>query len=199
MNTQKNNFELYRSAFDEVHASDELMRKVKNMTESKPKKKIYVFRKVLYVAAAVAVLLVASNVITYAATGETWVEQVMVNITLNGEQTEVPITHTVNDDGSQEYEYNYEVKDGDGTPAVNFSIEGDDPSYMEINTHSYDVVNEDEKTYFVDTCDENLKVDITEDIKDGTAEGTFEQYGLKYNFTIEESDDGYLISVDIAE
>ena len=80
MNKYKDNYDFYKSTFDEIHASDELLRKVKNMTEAKPKKKIYAVRKVLYVAAAVVIMLVASNAIVYAATGETWVEKIAVHV-----------------------------------------------------------------------------------------------------------------------
>ena len=39
MNQYKSNHEFYQSVFDEVHASDELIMKVQNMTDNKTKKK----------------------------------------------------------------------------------------------------------------------------------------------------------------
>lgn len=193
MNKQNNFSELYKSAFDNISASDELVRKVKSMTETKPKKKIYAIRKVLYVAAAIVILLVASNVITYAATGETWAEMVLVNLTIDGEKTEVPMKHTVTDDGEEIYEYSFDDKDSGHSIVI--SAEGDvdlndlNDYDIAVNTQGYDVVEEDGKTYIL--CLENdFRLDITEDIKDGKAEGTFENNGEKLGYTVEETSEG---------
>lgn len=61
MNKYKDTYELFQSIFDEVHASDELLRKVKNMTEIKTKKKINF--KVISAIAACLVAVILGTVI----------------------------------------------------------------------------------------------------------------------------------------
>ena len=53
MNQYKSNHEFYQSVFDEVHASDELIMKVQNMTDNKTKKKVYAIRKIFRSTSAV--------------------------------------------------------------------------------------------------------------------------------------------------
>lgn len=200
MNTYKDNYELYVSTFDEVHASDELLRKVRNMTETKPKKKIYAIRKVLYVAAAVVIILIASNAIVYAATGETWIEMVTVNVILNGEPREIEALKTTDADGNISYKIDFEEQNG-----VKQSLEfvGDDAELSDGESISIEtpgteptLTEEDGKIYF-ELPAMDIKEDITEDFADGkasviidatggkklvvTIEGTLESYEVIYS------------------
>ncbi|MBQ9768142.1 MAG: hypothetical protein IJW37_08580 [Lachnospiraceae bacterium] len=81
--------ESIKQVYDEIHAPEALLRKVMEMN-----KKEFKFRNaVKYVAmaaVALAITLVASNGICYAATGETWIDKIVVFI--NGEETEQAIT-----------------------------------------------------------------------------------------------------------
>lgn len=197
MNTYKDNYEFYTSTFDEVHASDELLRKVKNMTETKPKKKIYAIRKVLYVAAAVVVMLIASNAIAYAATGETWVEMVAVYVILNGEPQEVEAVKTTDENGNVSYEMNLEEKNG----IKQSFIFGDDAEFSDeesiiIETPGTEptLTEEDGKIYLEISAME-FKEDITDDFADGKASVTINDAdGNKFIVNIEGTLESYEVS-----
>ena len=81
MRTDKDNQTWYQNTFDEVHASERLLRKVEAMkNEHEPVKKI--LPRGIMAAAAFGVL-VFSNVISYAASGSPWI----LTITLPGGET----------------------------------------------------------------------------------------------------------------
>ena len=103
MKTEKDNREFYRSTFDKVHASDELVGKVKNMTKTEAKKKMFVMKKVLLIAAVIATLFVVSNLAVYAATGETWVEMLVVNVNINGEDMDLELKKITDENGDVRY------------------------------------------------------------------------------------------------
>lgn len=200
MNTYKDNYEIYVSTFDEVHASDELLRKVKNMTETKPKKKIYAIRKVLYVAAAVVIMLIASNAIVYAATGETWVEMVAVHVILNGEPQEVDVVKTTDENGNVSYEMNIDEENG----VKQSLIFGDDAELSDGESITIETIGteptlteEDGKIYF-ELPAMDIKEDITDDFADGKASVTIDgEDGEKLVVTIEGTLESY--KVDYSE
>ncbi|MDE6959585.1 MAG: hypothetical protein K2P27_01850, partial [Lachnospiraceae bacterium] len=73
MNTEKDMRTWYQHTFDEVHASEDLLRKVNTM---KNENEMYKAKKKLSkgaVAAAAFALLMLSNVISYAASGRAWI------------------------------------------------------------------------------------------------------------------------------
>lgn len=73
MTGEKENREYYKNTFDEVHASDHLLRKVEAMgKEYNKKKSTRILRRSCVAAAALALALVSSNIICYAATGSSW-------------------------------------------------------------------------------------------------------------------------------
>lgn len=197
MNTYKDNYEFYTSTFDEVHASDELLRKVKNMTETKPKKKIYAIRKVLYVAAAVVVMLIASNAIVYAATGETWVEKITVHVIGNGDIQNVDMEKTTDENGNISYEMNVDEKDGS---SFSFSLDGNadindgDTIVMETPDAEPTLTEEDGKIYLEISAME-FKEDITDDFADGKASVTINDTdGNKFIVNIEGTLESYEVS-----
>lgn len=178
MNTDKKIKELYVDVFDEVHASDELLRKVRSMTETKSKKNIRTAVKVLYAAAAVAVLLIASNVIAYAATGET-----LLRVIINGEEQTLT---TIGEDGV--YTYSLEGTDGEQVDVIiegEFG-EGDTLIMNEEPDVIPEITTEGDKTYLIYG---ETKVDITEDMKDGSAEGEFELDGITFTYSVEPDGD----------
>ena len=185
MNTDKKIQELYTGVFDEVHASDELLRKVKAMTDTNKKKSIRTTVKVLYTVAAVAVLLIASNVIAYAATGGT-----LLNVIINGEEQTVTAA-----DENGRYTFTY----GTDNEKVDIVIDGEfsdgDTLYMnESDAVSPELTKEGDKTYLV--CDD-VKIDITEDMKDGSADGTFELDGIIFSYQVD-SDENVMLFYDEA-
>ncbi len=79
-----NNKQFYKDTFDQIHVPNELLGKVK---EIDMKKNRVDFKKVAIAFAAALFVLVGSNAVSYAATGDTWVEKVIVLI--NGEEVEI--------------------------------------------------------------------------------------------------------------
>ena len=73
-----------------------------------------IFTKAVAVAAAVALCFVGSNGICYAATGDTWVEKMIVYF--NGEPKEMDVE--VKDLGGGDYSYTMEVPDNSSGSAV---------------------------------------------------------------------------------
>ena len=171
MKNYKNTYELYQSVFDEVHASDELLRKVENMSHTKPIKKMKIAKRVALIAATVAVLFVASNVISYAATGATWVEH-FIHATINGNDYNVKLEDAYDENGqilSQRIEVDYGngIKEGveyegeyalDGNSDIAINIVGNQPA----------IVKEQDKIY-LEWTSADIKKDITEDLADGEA------------------------------
>lgn len=192
----KNTHELYQSVLDEVHASDELIMKLQNMTENKTKKKIYVIRKVIYVAAAIMILLIASNAVVYAATGATWIEH-LVTATVNGGEYNARLIDKYDENGefgSQELIIDYgngikEGIEGDGQYAI------DPNSDIEIWVAEKEprVVQESNRVY-LSWISADIHEDITEDFSDGHAEFTVDADNHnKIKFTITGTVDEYKI------
>lgn len=197
MNQYKSNHEFYQSVFDEVHASDELIRKVQNMTNSKTKKKIYAIRKIAFVAAAVILMLVASNVVAYAATGATWIEH-LITATIDGQDRDAKLIDKYDENGnldSQELliDYGNGMKGGiewDGEYAIDPS-DGIEIEFAEPIEPS--IVKENGKVY-LDWKPEDIYEDITEDIADGHAEVTVNgDNNEELKITVTETDDKYKI------
>lgn len=201
------NSEYYKKAYDEVHAPAALLGKVMNMKkERKEIKKKNTATKWLTAAAAMALCFVASNGISYAATGETWVQK--VTIYLNGEPVEQDVTfHQEGDMLIGEFE----LEDVDNTAYVVIENDGDIPGDVDISaytqspdfsqtvsdginyTMSTDLVQENDRIYLVINGDNANRIDITEDFADGSATGTYtglEDVSLRYTVTgtVEEYD-----------
>lgn len=174
MNTDKKIKELYSEVFDEMHASDELLRKVTNMTEHKGKKSVRTAIKIAYAAAAAAVLLVAGNVVAYAATGDSLVSVIL----RNGERMSLTEVSDGVYEGVYEkdgYDYNI-VLEGDFTENDSvYLIDDSDAMPDRIET-------EDGRTYLIYGDD---RLDITEDYADGEAEGTVNSNGLEYKYYVD--------------
>lgn len=179
MNTEKKIRDTYAEVFDEIHASDELLRKVKNMSKISNKKNIRTAVKVAYAATAAAVVLVASNIVAYAATGEN-----LVTILLNGNQ-EVTLTEV----SEGVYEGRFTSSDSD----VQIILENDDgsgfnssdtiylmPDDGEYSNSTIGIESEGDRTYFIFG---NSKVDITDNLADGKTEGNVECDGIIFHYS----------------
>ena len=178
---------MYAGVFDEIHASDELLRKVSNMTETTKKKSIRTAVKVAYAAAAAAVVLVAGNVIAYASTGE-----MLLKGLINGE--EQTVSATKEDDGS----YSFTCSDANGY-SYNVLVEGDlgdNPAVVgNFDTFVPELVKENGKTYI--TVDEDFKTDITDSVReDGSAVGVFEYNDMTYYYIVDSDGNIWLSSTD---
>ena len=198
MNKYKSNHEFYKSVFDEVHVSDELMKKVQNMSENKPKKKVYAIRKIIYVAAAILVLLVASNVVTYAATGATWIER-LVTINVNGQDQEAKLINKYDENGKLDSQ-GIMIDRGNG---IKRSLEWDGEyaidDFSDFDIHFVEddpeLIKKDDKIY-LDWNMACIHEDITKDFADGKAEVTvLYDNNEELKFTITGTADKYKIVV----
>ena len=149
------------------------------------------FGKKLAVAAALAVVLFAgSNGVAYATTGSTWVETVIAKITVDGVVQDVEMDVKLREDGLVEYHGTVEVEDGHevGVLILNDSVpEGAAVIVMEMDTNIVpertEVIEEDGKLTLVVG---EVTIDITEDMADGTATGSFEKNGEMYQYEVKE-------------
>lgn len=186
--------EKYKQMMNEIHVSETTLRKVMEMDMNKKmlnKKKM--MKKIGTIAAALTVCLVASNGICYAATGQSWVSKAVIYI--NGEKVEQDVVLEDRGDGTVGFEVEAPT-DGESSVAAgvimddNGKIKSDDVSDEELMLGG--VVDEDGKQFF--QYDEK-KIDITEDLADGEASGTFEIYGDKYCYKVVGEDGNYGVSV----
>ncbi|MBQ2276453.1 MAG: hypothetical protein U0L23_09545 [Lachnospiraceae bacterium] len=191
--------EIYRSTFNKIHASEDLLRKVKNMNQ-KSRKKSNVAKKVVAAVAALAIVFVSSNAITYARQGETWVEKMVVLI--DGKEFEAEVKdlengekvvtiETEDDDKSVNIEYGYEV-DEKGDVAITQKNEAQTQNQETTIEQETTIKQEGEKVYlYID----DTKIDITEDIKDEKCQGEFQVDGKKYGYVVEGNATEYSISI----
>lgn len=152
---REQNVNFYTETFDNIHAPEELARKVNGMNMGKNSKKVnFVVRKFGYVAAAAALIAVSSNVATYAATGETWVHKAVISI--NGEDKEVEVKESTDEQGNDVYKIEQYDENGNG-----WSVESDIP----LDDDKIQI-NEDENGINVE-----FKEDLFADDEAGTQNG----------------------------
>lgn len=130
--------EKIRQVYDEIHAPEVLLGKVMEMKKDEFKGR----RMVKYIAAAVlalAITVVASNGICYAATGETWIGKMKVLI--NGVETEQDVTWQ---------------QDGDKLIGImEMEVEEGEPFEMEIVTEEGETDNFEEVVIVAVTTEED--------------------------------------------
>ena len=190
MSKDKKNRAYFQETFQELHAPDALCRKVKNMTKMEAKKIGMSVAKKLAVAAAIAAVLFAgSNGVAYAMTGSTWLETVVVKLNVNGVAYDMEMNGEVLEDGMVRYSGTVEVPDdSSGSVVMITDAEAAGQSYyMNMDTTTEmdrtEVVEEDGKVYLVDGT---VKLDITEDMADGQAVGSYEKNGVVYQYEVKE-------------
>lgn len=192
-----NNKDAIRRVYDEIHAPDALFGKVMEMDMKKSSLR-NVMKYAAGTAAALAIALVASNGICYAATGETWISKAIVYI--NGVETEMDVTWHENGDNVYG-EIEVPVEDAEGSHVEVFSFVTDEelPSEVHIvNDEGYNTQAGEEGAYTQDAFTARMeqegdklflvtdseRIDITEDFKDGEATGTFEYEGITVKYTV---------------
>ena len=183
-----------QDSFREIHAPEDLRRKVMNMNERKEKN--FAWAKKLAVAAAVALAVFAgSNCVAYAMTGSTWVRSIKTIFLDDGVKQEVELNYEVFADGTTgHHSVHHGTFDVPGNGSVAFVIESDQeigevPPTVHIETDSkipegMKIVTEEDSVYLTDN---DIKIDITEDIADGQADVSYEKDGKAYRYVIEES------------
>ncbi len=205
MSKDRNNKEYFKETFDEMHAPEGLRRKVMDMKQLDVKKMGKSVGKKLAVAAAIAAVLFAgSNGVSYAMTGSTWVETVVAKIHVNGVWQDVEMEGEVLEDGTVQYSTTLDVQNDEKVEIVlvsdvegvdSLEISADDGAesvspelYIEMDTtttvdSNTGVVQEDGKVYFVDG---DVKIDITGDMADQIATGSYEKDGVTYQYEVKE-------------
>lgn len=184
-----NNKEFYTDTFNEIHVPAAVLGKVRDMKmEREAIKRQSKLRYAVSAVAVLAVCLIASNGICYAATGDTWIQK--VSFYVNGEKQELDVTMHKEGD-TVVGEVTREVDEGEEAYVVTTdNIGSDEEIVVESAIKDSSLISEGDKVYLV--IGDNLKkIDITEDFADGKCSGSFELEGLTYNYevtgTVEES------------
>lgn len=191
-NDEIQNKNLYQQTLNEIHASPELLGKVNDMKNTNKRKKV--FRIGYSIAAALALCFIFSNIITYAATGSTWVTKAIVSI--NGEEKPVDLIHTQDENGNDMYTATFDVDNSENDMTIEMENSFEPVSETQLPEIKTSLAKEDGKVYFLAN---DLKIDITEDFTDGACSGTFTLDGTDYSYDITGNADEYNISLSTIE
>jgi len=141
-------------------------------------------------AAIAAVLFAGSNGVAYAMTGSTWVETVMARINVNGAWYDVELAGEVLEDGTVQYSTTLDVQEEDSVSVVvTEDAEVSNPTYKmgtedaETSSEVIEVAEEDGRIYLLAG---DMKLDITEDMTDGAASGSYEKNGVTFEYEVRE-------------
>ena len=188
----------YKAMMGEVHASADLIGKVKGIPMEKTKKRTTALKFATATCAALLGVFVVTNGVCYAATGETWVEKATVYI--NGEPVEMDVQMSQNGDTTVG-EINYTVEDADGEGGevqMTMISEGghfDDTTY-EIHDYTVegaedgspnadDMVLESTDGHVVLAPEGVEPIDLTDQLAtNGAATGTYEKDGATYVYQV---------------
>lgn len=108
MTGEKENRKYYQETFKEVHASQELLRKVEAMgMEHQKKNGTKILRRSCIAVAALAIGLISSNIISYAATGRAWI--ITITTSDGKDLPTAPGTYELED--GTEYTVKYELEE----------------------------------------------------------------------------------------
>lgn len=184
---------LYRETFDEVHASDEMLRKVINMKDDKKTGIKRISKRVACTAAALAaVALISSNAVAYAATGSTWVEKIKYSIA--GKDYEATITKSDSGDVSS-----VEIKSEDDMKGFTYELSEEydySKSRLEVDDEqvTLDTLVEGDRIYLIS---DSQKIDITDRFEDGVCTGEYEENGKTYTYRVTERDPGKSYDIEV--
>ncbi len=197
MNTEKKNQAWYKSTFEEVHASERLLRKVEAMTNKDQRETMKKRLRTGYAAAAAIAVLVFSNVISYAASGHAWILTVTMP---DGEVRQMEVEPDY-DNGASSYTFEYHPSEGEEDSAVTASMESVETDLDSDNANDviYSALEEkDGRTCLV--IDNKYRVDITEDFKDGSCKGSVKKEdGQYFSYEVTGTLEEYDIQVELVE
>ncbi len=187
----------YRDTFSEIHAPEALSRKVLNMVnESTNNKGISSMRRWVSVAAMALVVLAGSNGIVYAATGSTWLQNVVVHF--SGSSAQAELAAEVNEEDAVTYTVSAPTEAGAG------DVDGEEVDITEgseievlpyVVTPSKPKVIEEDDLIFLQ--DGDIKIDITYDLNDGAAIVSYEKDGMVNAYTVTGKDGNWTITSNI--
>lgn len=182
----------YRDTFDEIHAPEALSRKVLNMAnESTNNKGISSMRRWVSVAAMALVVFVGSNGIVYAATGNTWLQNVVVHF--SGSSAQAELATEVNEEDAVTYMVSAPTEAGAGEVDVTEGSEIEVLPYV-VTPSKPKVIEEDDLIFLQDG---DIKIDITHDLNDGTAIVSYEKDGMINAYTVTGKDGDWTITSNI--
>ena len=207
-----NNANRYKAMMGEVHASADLIGKVKGIPMEKTKKRGVALRLATATCAGLLGVFVVTNGVCYAATGETWVEKATVWV--NGEPVEMDVQMRQEGDvavGTVEYTVEDAVGEG-GDIAMTMSAEDGDFSNMAYEIKDYtaegaDAADDAAEGMVLESDDGHVllvpgdgsqvePIDITDQIKaQGAATGTFEMDGATYVYQVSGSADSWNVCI----
>lgn len=184
----------YRAMMEEVHAPAELLGKVKGIPMEKTKKAPKLALR--YATVAMAALIgtfAVSNGVCYAATGETWVEQVVVMV--GGDPVEVtvkgtePVVVSVHADGAAEGEVVYQTsataEAGQGGAGAQGAYVVSELGAAEAGDGTAALVLEGADGRVYVSVAGGDPVDVTDALaRDGAASGTCEVGGVPYAYQV---------------
>ncbi|MCI8599921.1 MAG: hypothetical protein HFJ10_16015 [Lachnospiraceae bacterium] len=163
MTDENENRRYYKDTFREVHASEEMLRKVEAMGKEYQKRNgTWILRRSCVAAAALAIGLISSNIISYAATGSPWIITLIAR-----DGREVPLEMERRTEDGITYYTGFVGED---------EIPGTDLS------DACRTVREEEHLYL--DINGVFKIDITEALTTGNHEGFFEINGKKYKYLV---------------
>ena len=186
----------YKAMMGEVHASADLIGKVKGIPMEKTKKRTTALKFATATCAALLGVFVVTNGVCYAATGETWVEKATVYI--NGEPLDVQMSQN-GDTTVGEINYTVEDADGEGGEVQMTMIsEGGDFDDTTYEIHDYtvegaedgspnadDMVLESSDGHVILAPEGIEPIDLTDDLAaNGAATGTYEKDGVTYVYQV---------------
>lgn len=187
----------YKAMMDEVHASADLIGKVKGIPMEKIKTRSMALRLATVACAGLLGAFVVTNGVCYAATGETWVEK--ATVWMNGEPVEMDVQMSQQGDTTVgTVEYTVEDADGQGGDvAITMKAEGGDFSgtTYEIKDWTEDgdgaiegMVQESDDGRILLVPGDGIQahpIDISDQIgEQGSAVGAFEADGSAYAYYV---------------
>lgn len=203
MKMEKENKKMYKDTFDEVHASENLLRKVKDMKRENISRIKRISKKAVCTAAALAVVgFISTNAVVYAATGSTWLHKVKVSI--DGKEYEAKVTKIDEDTveveitGDEDMLYTISAE-GDGSnleeskfvicdesTGVYLGFENDRLYLIYPGNKVYSNLPEIENNRYYLISDEDKKIDITDNFNNGVCEGDMEIGDKVYHYVVTE-------------
>lgn len=188
MNTEKNNQTWYHHTFDEVHASEDLLRKVNTMKNENGRNKAKKTLSKGVVAAAAVALLMLSNVISYAASGRAWI----LTITLSdGETRQIEMEPGPEDGQYFIYEDTEDSAVSDRMVSTETAVtleESEEDSARRLE-------EADGRIWLI--LDEQNRVDITDDFQDGVCRGTLETDDMTWYYEVTDTPEDYDIQAQV--
>ena len=207
------NKKLYKDTFDSIQLSEEAFRKVINMnkqTKLLPKRTFKFQNIIVATVATFALLFISSNAISYAATGNTLIENVTIYMNEN-KVDDSQVTSYTNKNGNIHYEMEIDEK-GDSSRKIvitdtaldmGYSISYDEETENNETTLNISIIQATVKQkgdqVVLVIGDDQQKILITDDFKDGTATGTFTLDGITYEYVVEGTIDSNTVNIQKLE